>query len=236
MTAQRLRPHDWAAVAAVAALLGALTALLFGRFALSAGLIAMVVISGMLARRWSRRHPGPMPHAVRWVLFLPRGAQSPDHLRAFLAPQRGERVLEIGPGVGIYALPIAAALAPDGALEALDVQAEMLADLAQRARAAGVRNITTRHGDAQSLPYPDATFDAVYLVEVLGEIPDPAAALRELRRVLKPAGRLVVGEAILDPDYVSLQTLRRLTDAAGFHFADKRGGWSAYFARFQAAA
>lgn len=235
MTKQRMRLHDWATFAAAAALLGGIVCLLLGRWALAAALAGVVVASFFLARHSSRRHPGPMPHAVRWVLFLPRGNQSPEHLRSILAPQPGERVLEIGPGVGIYALPIAGTLAPGGALEALDIQEEMLADLARRAATAGVRNIVTRHGNAQQLPYPDASFDAAYLVGVLGEIPDPAAALQELRRILKPRGRLIVGETVLDPDYVRLPRLHSLAGDAGLAFIEQRGSWHSYFARFQAA-
>jgi SAM-dependent methyltransferase len=235
MTKQPFRLVDWATFAFVGALLGAVGALLTGRFTAATVFAAAVVLSAVLARRWSRLYPGPMPHAVRWVLLLPRGKQSPEHLRAVLAPRAGERMLEIGPGIGVYSLPIATALAPDGGLEAIDVQAEMLADLSRRAATAGVRNITTVHGDAQRLPYPDASFDAAYIVEVLGEIPDPAAALRELRRVLKPGGRLIVGEAIFDPDYVRLSKLRRLAEAAGLSFAERRGSWHSYWARFQLA-
>ena len=174
-----------------------------------------------------------MPHALRWVLFLPRGPHSAANLQHILQPRGGERVLEIGPGVGIHSIPIAAALAPDGVLEALDAQPKMLADLSRRAAAAGVHNVTATPGDAQHLPYPDRAFDAAYLIGVLGEIPDRTAALRELHRVLKPKGRLVVGEVVLDPDYVPLGTLRKLAAEAGFVFERHRGPWFSYFARFR---
>jgi ubiquinone/menaquinone biosynthesis C-methylase UbiE len=83
---------------------------------------------------------------------------------------------------------------------------------------------------------PDGTFDAAYLVGVLGEIPDPSAALRELRRVLHPRGRLVVGEAlVVDPDGVRLPTLRRLTATAGFVEERRLGPPFVYFARFRIA-
>src|SRR5262249_52305711 len=155
------------------------------------GVVALGAVA--TARTWSQRYPGPMPHVGSWTLFVPRGPLSATRLCAVLKPGRGERVLEVGPGVGIYSLPMAAALAPFGPVDAVDVEAEMLADVRRRAERAGVRNIVTTRGDAQRLEYPDATFDAAYLVSVLGEIPDPSAALRELRRVLKPGARLIVG-------------------------------------------
>jgi SAM-dependent methyltransferase len=116
-------------------------------------------------------------------------------------------MLEIGPGVGIYSLPSASQLAPGGSLDVFDVQQAMLDDVVRSARAAGIDNIVAQQGDAQKLPYQDQAFDAGYLVGVLGEIPDGGAALRELRRVLKPTGRLVVGEVIFDPDFVSFGSL-----------------------------
>jgi ubiquinone/menaquinone biosynthesis C-methylase UbiE len=174
-----------------------------------------------------------MPYALRWVLFLPRGPHATGRLLAVLAPRPGERLLEVGPGVGVQALPVARALEPSGVLEVLDVQQEMLDDLVRRARQAGVRNIVARRADARALPYPDESFDAAYLVGVLGEIPDGPAALRELRRVLKPGGRLVIGEAVIDPDYVAPGVLGRMAGDAGFAFERQAGPSLAYFARFR---
>jgi ubiquinone/menaquinone biosynthesis C-methylase UbiE len=214
-----------------------MAALASGRALLATGCAAAAVAGTLIARRSSHRHPGPMPYALRWVLYLPRWPLTARRLRDVLEPRPGERMLELGPGVGIYSLPVAAALQPGGTLEALDVQPEMLATLTRRARAAGVANVVTVEGDAQRLPYPDGSFDAAYLIGVLGEVPDPAAALRELRRVLKPGGRLVLGEMLVgDPDAVRLPALREMAARAGFTFDACRGPRVAYFARFLARA
>jgi SAM-dependent methyltransferase len=109
----------------------------------------------------------------------------------------------------------------------------MLDDLVRRAARAGLANIVARQGDAQRLPYRDSTFDAAYLVSVLGEVPDAALALRELRRVLKAAGRLVIGEMFVDPDFISLPALRKLATDAGFVFERRFGPWFAYAAVFR---
>jgi ubiquinone/menaquinone biosynthesis C-methylase UbiE len=72
------------------------------------------------------------------------------------------------------------------------------------------------------------------LTAVLGEIPDTLAALREIRRVLKPDGRLVVGELFGDPHFTTLTSLRRQGEAAGLSFEERSGNWFGYFARLAA--
>jgi ubiquinone/menaquinone biosynthesis C-methylase UbiE len=84
-------------------------------------------------------------------------------LREILSPEPGERVLEVGPGTGYYILHAARWLEPDGTLEILDIQQEMLDHTMRRAQALSISNIIPTRGDAQALPYPDGRFDAAYL-------------------------------------------------------------------------
>ena len=129
---------------------------------------ALALALDVAGRAWSRRSPVPMPYYMRWVLRLPRGPHAPARLLRSLRPRPGERILEIGPGVGVHAIPVAEALRPDGVLDVLDMQQPMLDELARNAARREVSNILPRRGDAQRLPYPDAYFDAAYLVSVLG--------------------------------------------------------------------
>ena len=149
-------------------------------------LVAASLLGAML---WWRRHPSACPYSQRFWLEPPHPLITRTRLREILEPQLGERVLEIGPGTGYYTLPLAEWIGPDGRLDILDVQRAMLDDTMRRARERGLQNITPTCADAQHLPYPDGTFDAVVLVTTLGEIPDQDAAWREMARVLKPAGR-----------------------------------------------
>ena len=226
------RPQDWATLAVAVAALVFVVAAFRGQHLWAGAAGFLVVVSAIAARGWSRAYPGPMPFAMRWVLFLfPHG---PRYLERMLRPLGGERILEIGPGVGHHAFHIAPLLRPNGALDVADIQQEILDAVGRDAVLGGITNIVPTRADAQSLPYADATFDAAYLSAVLGEIPDQRAALRELRRVLKVDGRLVIGEVILDPDYVPLSRLRVDADSMGLVFEDKVGAAAAYFARFRA--
>ena len=176
------------------------------------------------AALWWRRNPSACPYSQRlWVeaphLFITR-----ERLREALEPSPGERILEVGPGTGYYTLPVADWLGASGRLDVVDVQQEMLDHTARRAREAGLGNIVPALADARALPYEDGTFDGAFLVTVLGEIPDQHAALRELRRALKPVGRVVVGELFGDPHMVTARALERRAAAADLRVERRLGG------------
>ena len=181
------------------------------------------------AAAWWRAHPSACPYGQRFWVEAPHSFITRGRLRAALAPEPGETVLEVGPGTGYYALPVGRWLEPSGTLHILDLQQEMLDHTMRLARMEGITNIEPRQGDARRLPYPDATFDAAYLVAVLGEVPDQDEALRELRRVVKAGGRIVVGELLGDPHMVGERSLRRRAIAAGLRFERRVGPRIGYF-------
>ena len=228
-----MRPQVWAFQISVGAVIVSVAALISAHLRWAAVWAVLAIGSWMATRVWNRQAPVPMPYFMRWILLLPRGPHSPQRLKRILQPRSGERILEVGPGPGVHALPIAKALVPGGVLDALDIQPEMLDDLKRRAVKAGITNIVTTQGDAQALPYPSHTFDAAYMIGTLGEIPDEAAALRELRRVLKSEGRLVIGEVFLDPDYISLSALEEKARNAGLVLERTGGPRFSYFVLFR---
>jgi ubiquinone/menaquinone biosynthesis C-methylase UbiE len=115
-----------------------------------------------------------------------------------LNPKKGESVLDVGSGPGFLAAEVAEATGPTGSVCGIDVSEPMI-DLA-RQHCAHQAWITFSQGDATDLPFPDSSFDAAISTQVLEYIPDVDAALAEVHRVLRPAGRVV----IVDTDWDSI--------------------------------
>ena len=185
------------------------------------------------AALWWRRNPSACPYSQRFWVEAPHPLITRARLKEALEPSPGERILEVGPGTGYYTLDVAAWVKPDGEVDILDLQQEMLDHTMRRAGELGLVNVTATRSDATSMPYEAGSFDAAYLVTVLGEIPEQDAAIRELARVLKPGGRLVVGELVGDPHYVRLGPLRLRASGAGLAFERRVGTALGYFARFR---
>lgn len=195
----------------------------------TAGLAGLGVVGGL----WYRWYTTPFPYAQRWMLDKELPHLTRERLCSALDPHPGERILEIGPGTGLFSLPVADRVAPDGRLEIFDIQQVMLDHTLRNAQAAGITNISATFGDARRLPYPDAHFHAAYMMTVLGEIEDQDQALAELRRVLRPDGRLVVGEFLVDWHAVRLGALTRRAARHGLRCARRLGPRYSYLARFE---
>jgi ubiquinone/menaquinone biosynthesis C-methylase UbiE len=199
------------------------------RSILAAGALAVVGVA-----LWWRKNPSACPYSQRFWVQAPHPGITRERLREILEPTAGQRVLEIGPGTGYYTLDLAEWVGHEGTVEIFDLQQEMLDHTIRRARERGLWNVNPTLGDAQKLPFDDDSFDAAALTTVLGEIPDQEAALREIARVLRPGGRLVVGELFGDPHMVTLGSLKPRAESAGLRFAGRVGSPLAYFARFDA--
>jgi ubiquinone/menaquinone biosynthesis C-methylase UbiE len=197
-------------------------------------LLALAGLGTLAAALWWRKNPSACPYSQRIFVELPHPGITRGRLIEVLDPRPGERVLEIGPGTGYYTFEMADRL-EGGQVDIFDIQQEMLDHTMREANRRGVTNVQPALGDAQALPYAGDSFDAVVLITVLGEIPDQERALAEVARVLKPGGRLIVGEMLFDPHVVTFGKLRERAARAGLQFVRRVGGPLAFFARLEKA-
>ncbi|MDT5017714.1 MAG: arsenite methyltransferase [Mycobacterium sp.] len=137
-----------------------------------------------------------------------------------VAAQPGEHVLDLGCGPGFYVTELLEQVGINGSVTGTDVSGAMLAVAANRVH--GHENVAFHEADATALPVPDGAFDAAVAVQVLEYVPDVAAALAEIHRVLAPGGRVVIWD--VDWATVSWHTadfarMRRMLDAWDHHLA-----------------
>jgi arsenite methyltransferase len=109
----------------------------------------------------------------------------------------GEHVVDVGSGAGIDSLIAARMVGPGGRVVGVDMTPAMLAKARASAAAAGVTNVDFREGFGEALPIEDGWADVVISNGVLNLMPDKDAALREMARVLKPGGRLQLGDILV---------------------------------------
>jgi SAM-dependent methyltransferase len=110
----------------------------------------------------------------------------------------GETVVDIGSGAGFDSLIASRLVGPTGRVIGFDMTEEMLKKARAGAAAIGATNVEFREGLAESLPLPDDFADVVISNGVLNLMLDKTATLREWRRVLKPGGRLQVGDILVE--------------------------------------
>jgi ubiquinone/menaquinone biosynthesis C-methylase UbiE len=194
-------------------------------------LLGAAAAATLAAALWWRKNPSACPYGQRFWVEAPHPFITRERLKGILRPQPGERLLELGVGTGYYSCELAAWVSPGGTLELFDLQQEFLDHTMQAAADRGLTNLVPTRGDATQLPYEESSIDAVILTAVLGEIPDRAAALQEIHRVLKPNGRVVVGELFGDPHFTSRSSLKQFGAEAGLELVETSGPPFGFFAR-----
>lgn len=188
-----------------------------------------------LARRWFA------PPAPSWIApFLKSPTrkliQPPGVVMSRSGIEEGMKVLEVGCGNGLFALEAARTVGENGFVLAYDIQRSMLKLLHRelnKRKSSRMNNVVLVQGDAQALPFAGSSFDAVFIVAALPEVPDPGKALLEVRRVLKPGGTVAVSEFLVDPDYPRRSTTVRWGVEAGFRLEEMSGNFFSYTARFK---
>ena len=197
------------------------------------GIVTVVLI--LTGWRWaSRVWSLPCPSLFAWALessFYSRISATRITLDR-IGLKSGQRVLEVGPGPGRLLIPAADRVLPGGEVVGIDIQPGMIKRLVERAERAGTGNLTAILGDATQPLVLAESFDVVFLVTTLGEIPDRAAVLSQCFRALKPGGVLSISEMLPDPHYQSKAKVRQLAAEAGFRLESIQGGAWLFTANF----
>jgi len=149
---------------------------------------------------FSKPHHPPhrCPWWIGWALVSPlrRLREKPEVLLAPLI-QPGQRILEIGPGMGFFTTTLAERVGDQGRVVCVDVQPQMLSGLRKRLRRRGLdARVETRVCTATDLGIADlsGSIDVAILIHVLHEMADPRSALKSIASALKPRGRVLLIE------------------------------------------
>ncbi len=162
--------------------------------------------------------PSPMSYKKADHLLNPlrKFILSPSKLASRLSLNQDANVLELGCGPGYYSAEVAQSI-PNGKLTLADIQKEMLDMAKNRLDSFGISNIIYIQTDATALPFENDTFDVVYLIAMLGEVPDKEKCIRELHRVLRTGGLLSVSEQSYDPHFIPVSKMKSLMENT-FHY------------------
>jgi SAM-dependent methyltransferase len=151
-----------------------------------------------------RRLAGLLEYRDEWLAGIPEasiesfaGTGNPFSLGGL---QPGDRVVDVGSGAGIDSLIAARMVAPDGQVIGVDMTPAMLAKARAAAAEAGLPNVEFREGFGEALPVDEGWADVVISNGVLNLMPDKPAALGEMARVLKPGGRLQIGDILVQKE------------------------------------
>ncbi|MFC1922050.1 class I SAM-dependent methyltransferase [Chloroflexota bacterium] len=176
----------------------------------------------------------PIPSIFAPLIDNPirRKIQSPTVIAQWMGVKDCMSILEIGPGSGTFTFEVAEHVGDDGRVYAIDIQESIVTALGGKAEKLGVDNVSVRQASAYELPYPDRYFDRVFMVTVLGEIPDKRKSLLEIKRVLKDEGLLAIGEFLPDPDYPRKSTVTGWCEESGFELNEQFGNWLHYLLTF----
>jgi ubiquinone/menaquinone biosynthesis C-methylase UbiE len=180
-------------------------------------------------------HKFPMPEWMANLIDNPfrRKIQPPRKTALRHGIQSGMRVLEVGPGNGTYTLAAAQRIGSKGKLVTIDIESKMIERVKQKIAVEGLNNIEARVANVYDLPFDDQSFDLIYMIAVINEIPDIPRALAEFHRVLKPSGKLVFSELFMDPDYPRATTLTHKVQAANFILNQQIGNFFYYTLIFE---
>lgn len=156
----------------------------------------------------------------RWMCFtfdncLRRLVQNPDKI---ISPyvREGSVVLDVGPGIGFFTIPMAKRVGGSGRVIAADIQQSMLDGIEKRALRAGVRDRIELHLSSADAVYAGEKADFILAFWMAHEVPDSQRFFRHLHDALKPAGRFLLAEPKVHVSTKQFELLAESVKKAGF--------------------
>ncbi|MGB3736528.1 MAG: class I SAM-dependent methyltransferase [Ilumatobacter sp.] len=194
---------------------------------LALALLTFVVVQ-IAARVWLRIRPRAIPFGWSWLLENPwrKSYRNPERVAEQCGIKPTDTVLEIGCGSGLFTRSLATRCAK---LIAHDLEPRYIAQT--RAKLVDLSHIEYLVGDARDLQL-DGVVDVIVLISVLPEIPEPLLALEACKRALRPGGRVVIGEELFEPEYVTSGRIDSWARAVGFDVVGREGNAWAYLTTF----
>jgi ubiquinone/menaquinone biosynthesis C-methylase UbiE len=158
------------------------------------------------------------PERLKWL--------PPEEVVARIGPVSGMTIADVGTGTGYFALPFAKAVGSEGKVLAVDFQKEMIEKLRNKLSGSGAQqNVVLVEGEAARTTLPGNSCDLVFMANLWHELDDDAGVLSEVKRLIRPGGRLVILDwrADVSPPpgppaahRVSLETLRQVLSRHGW--------------------
>jgi SAM-dependent methyltransferase len=197
-------------------------------------LLVYILFVEVVLRIVRRFYQFPIPAYAARLIDNPirRRIQPPDRIAEWMGAGEGMSILDVGPGPGTFTFAVARRVGKAGCVYAIDIQESIVSALSEKVEQRGITNISVRLASAYTLPFSDQYFDRIYMVAVLGEIPDKQRALSEFKRVLKDDGLLAIGEFLPDPDYPRRKTVANWCQESGFILTEQYGNLLHYLLLF----
>ena len=186
-------------------------------------LLAFLVFQ-IVIRVWLRLRPQAIPFGWSWLLENPwrKSYRDPERVAEQCGIGPTDTVLEIGCGSGLFTRSLATRCAK---LIAQDLEPRYVAQT--KAKLSDLGHIEYLVSDARSLQL-ESVADVIVLISVLPEIPQPLLALEACTRALKSGGRIVIGEELFEPEYVTSRQIDAYARAVGLEVVRREGNAWAY--------